>query len=418
MKSHIVVAVQSGSTSATWRPTTLAKLDLPESFLERAIVDNPDLLGLTSRRTGIYSPFIPFPQLTLQTPQGRAVHPDVTFLSASGHVIVVEVKRANNPELRDRRVIAQILDYTSSFTSLTEDRCLALFDRGGHRDWAACIESMFPNDRNAPELAQTLLARIRAGEINLVIACDGIPPGLLELVHGISSQKFLPFDLDVVEIIPFARSSGSENDLLLVPSTRLQTEIVSRTAITVTERVGKTQYDVEIEATPIEDVEANLAEIRSGRAGERQVWSPSAVESEIAQVEDSDGTQRIVALFMKHAATRPLPSGRRLRPEVRFTILASRPGDRPRKRTIFSIQVGESVVSAQLGILQELLSSTLMQELDRKIADVTGRTVPANGEMAIPLARLVAHLDEFEALLIWIKQVASHPSGDADGSED
>ncbi len=119
LERSIVLWLPSGRTER-WQPTTLDRLNKSEEFFEEALVNAPELMRLESRRTGVRGPLRIFRQLSMQTPSGRGIFPDIVVLAASGHVIVVEVKRYVNPELRDRAVIAQIIDYASSFAALPE----------------------------------------------------------------------------------------------------------------------------------------------------------------------------------------------------------------------------------------------------------------------------------------------------------
>lgn len=136
--AQAVVLWSPESGGEAWRPTTLRRLGKDEAFLEEAVAATPQLLGLESRRSGVAGPFKAFRQASLSTPSGRGVYPDVVFLTGSGHVVVVEAKPVDNPELRDRAVIAQILDYASSFAALSDQALLALF-RGSSAaaTWAA-----------------------------------------------------------------------------------------------------------------------------------------------------------------------------------------------------------------------------------------------------------------------------------------
>ncbi|MEK6237834.1 MAG: hypothetical protein N2C14_24250 [Planctomycetales bacterium] len=179
-----------------------------EEFLEDALANSPELLLLESRRTGVSGPFKIFRQVSMQTPSGRGILPDIVILAASGHVIVVEVKRYVNPELKDRAVIAQIIDYASSFAALTEQQCLQLFGTKEDATWTDAVDAMFPGDEAPDELAEVLFLRMQRGELNLVIACDKIPPGLPDVVAGITSQNALGFELDLLE------SGGMSHGLL------------------------------------------------------------------------------------------------------------------------------------------------------------------------------------------------------------
>jgi len=224
---------------AVWRPDgilrsavprTVSELGQDEAFLERIVAGQPELLGLDSKATGIHGPFVPFRQTTFHTPLGRQIRPDIVFLSASGHPVIVEVKLYDNPELRDRRVISQVVDYAASFTALDPKELLAALSPG-EASWPTFIERTFP-DEDAEELADALVHRFAAGELTLVIVCDRVPSGLHEAVEGIASQSALAFDLTVVELQPFVVEGDAS--IFFTPHRRIETEIVARTVVTVT----------------------------------------------------------------------------------------------------------------------------------------------------------------------------------------
>lgn len=129
-----------------WVPTTLDTIGKDEAYLEETIAAMPSLLRLESRQTGIHGPYAQFRQLEFGTPQGRGIRPDIVILAASGHLIVVEVKHSSNPELRDRRVIAQVVDYAASFSALSEEEVVEMFSSGPRSDtsWSELVQSLFP----------------------------------------------------------------------------------------------------------------------------------------------------------------------------------------------------------------------------------------------------------------------------------
>jgi hypothetical protein len=252
MASQVVVRWNPMGNTERWQPTTLDRLNKDERFFENVLAGNVELLGLQSRRTGIHGPFAIRQQLDMKAPSGRSISPDIVILAASGHVIVVEVKRFVNPELRDRAVIAQIIDYASSFAAMSEQQATQVFGGSDDRTWTGLVQREFPDDPSPDELAAVLIGRFQSGELNLVIACDKIPAGLPDVVAGIASQRALGFDLDLVEVVPFVRESTETAEILFVPSTRLATEIVSRTAVTVTYRQGDQQPSTTVQTTPID----------------------------------------------------------------------------------------------------------------------------------------------------------------------
>jgi hypothetical protein len=254
MTPQLVVRWIPSGEAQRWQPITLDRVNKDEKFFEDVLAGNPALLGLESRRSGIHGPFFIWQQLDMQTPSGRAISPDIVILAASGHVIVVEVKRYVNPELRNRAVIAQIIDYASSFAAVSEQQATEIFGGGNDATWTELVQRWFPDDARPDELAAVLLARLQSGELNLVIACDRIPPGLPDVVAGIASQRALGFDLDLVEVVPFVCETTDTAEILFVPSTRLATEIVSRTAVTVTYRQGDQRPSTTVQTTPIEEI--------------------------------------------------------------------------------------------------------------------------------------------------------------------
>jgi hypothetical protein len=96
MKTAIVTCAPD-STKTVWLHTTLDQIGKNEQYLESVIAETPELLCLETRKTGIYGPYTVFRQLTFTTPQSRQIIPDILIITASGDIIVVEVKLFANP---------------------------------------------------------------------------------------------------------------------------------------------------------------------------------------------------------------------------------------------------------------------------------------------------------------------------------
>ena len=211
----MTIALQGpDGTTALWEPTSLDQLGKHEDYLEQALSRTPELLCLETRRTGIYGPFAVFNQLELETPRGAQDYPDITLLAASGDVIIVEVKLFANPELRDRRVIAQVIDYVSSLSALSEAAMARLFNGGRDAEWATLIAGLFPAERDPDELAAALLGNAREGNVHIVVACDKALKGVYEAARSVSAQSHLGFSLDVVEVSPFVPKDGPADRIM------------------------------------------------------------------------------------------------------------------------------------------------------------------------------------------------------------
>lgn len=259
------VAIDGGL--APLQMTSLRALGKDEKFLEELIGSSPDMLGLESYRTGIAGPFVAFHQCSLRTPQGRSVQPDIVLLSQSGHVVVVEVKLSDNPELKDRRVVGQVIEYAASLATYGEDDMADLLcssDQAG-ATWSELVAGWFPNARLPRELAEEFLHKLSTASIHLVIACDGAPDGLRDTVGAVTSQEALgAYELHVVELVPYVASSATMLGILLLPTVPIRTQIVSRAAVTVSYEEGQPRPGVRVEVTSPEDVESAMHDARAG----------------------------------------------------------------------------------------------------------------------------------------------------------
>jgi hypothetical protein len=253
----------SGS-ARLWRKTTLRQLGKDEKYLEALVAADPTLLGLDPYETGISGNLVTFRQTRLETPTGREVIPDVVLLSESGHVVVVEAKLIDNADLRDRRVVAQVVEYAASVANLDDEALLGWLGEEADETWTSFVRRIFPEAASAERLAATLRRRMQRGEIHLVILCDGAPEGLRDLVRSVAGQAALgDFQLHVVELVPHT-AEGIEG-ILLVPQSVVRTEIVARTAVTINYVAGAERSAVSVVASSVEEVEKAIEEVKEGK---------------------------------------------------------------------------------------------------------------------------------------------------------
>jgi len=246
----------------SWKRIRVSDLQPPpgknkEWILEEAIATHPELLGIGAQDdpSRIRGPFRCFRQVQLKSVARRAnIFPDIVFLSASGDIIVVEVKLHENPELK-RHVVGQLLEYAASLSSLDERALLRLF--GGDPDqttWANFVDQSFHNDvADTPKLALELLSKIQNRDLTLVVASDGTPHDLASLVDGIKGMSPLgEYEFRLVDIVPYRRD-GDGTDVVLMPATRIRTEVVARTAVIVSTDFPASRLSVEVETTSLEE---------------------------------------------------------------------------------------------------------------------------------------------------------------------
>jgi hypothetical protein len=282
-----------------WAPTPLRKLGKNEKFLEQVIADSPCLLGLESFRHGFYGPFAAFPSVTLESTQARSIEADIVLLSASGHVVIVEVKLNDNPELHDRSVAAQVFDYATSLTGYDPDDLAALFGGPGEK-WKDVVTRHFPDAADPADLAQTLYERCRDGEVRVVIACDIAPDTAPNLVRAMGLQAALGFEVKLVEVVPYTSGDGSE--ILFVPRDMAQTEVVATTRVVV-EYKGAEQPKVSV-ITP--SAESVADSVREAKAGSRRSWDEASFLQDARDRlvgDEYEAVKRVYEFTVANAAT-------------------------------------------------------------------------------------------------------------------
>jgi len=207
-------------------------LNLKESWFQKAIVENPELIIGPCREAQLVPDderwFCWKKEFSIET--GSI---DVLLLSSHGRVGIVETKLSYNPQVR-REVVAQILDYA-----------LALRD--------SLIESLPP----IPKLNETLVAdeddvrdSLIAGNFLLIIAGDNLDPRAIRLGEAILAQHFTSmWDLAMVDMNLYHQTSTDEH--LLITELRGSLEHETRQTMRVIIKGETPAARVEVERVPI-----------------------------------------------------------------------------------------------------------------------------------------------------------------------
>lgn len=389
-------------TQETWFATELYRIGKSEEFLQRAIERSPELLGLGSRRTGIHGPFIPFLELPLPTPTGRTIFPDIVFLTGSGHIVIVEVKLSINPELRERHVIAQIIDYASSMSCLNIEGLCELFYQGPsvERDWSTIVQSIFSHEPMSSDLADVMAERMKNGEVNIVIACDRLPPGTASAVAGIAAQKALGFTCDVVEIVPFVQSESPDSEIVFVPSPRLATEIVARTAVTVTYEAGHPVPSTHVEVTSAEDIKATIETATKTS----RTWNDLEVGAAVREFGVPQLTQLLELCQQLSIDGTISTTGAKSSPCFGFHLLVELPNGKSVKKSIFSCMPNWKSIYIYLDTIRQILSDDQFREFTLRLSDAFGIAIDGSTRQPrIALTDVVNRFEQFTQLMVWIK---------------
>ena len=83
MREAVPHMVDAEGGVATFVRVQLRAAGKDEHFLEKLLGAHPELLALDPLETRIHGKWVAFHQLSLATPTGRDVYPDIVFLSES-----------------------------------------------------------------------------------------------------------------------------------------------------------------------------------------------------------------------------------------------------------------------------------------------------------------------------------------------
>lgn len=362
---NLLLRYNKGS-SRFYRAVTLEEIGKNEEFLESSIAESPAILNLETKTRGVYGPYKVFRQLNLKTPQGKTIAPDIVLLCQSGHVIIVEVKLFMNPELRDRRVVSQVIDYAAVLSSTSKEELVRIFNKDSKeiKSWNGLVEYFFPEERNVDDLAQTLLFRIQTGRLNMIIACDKAPVGLRDSISNVVKQNTIEFKLDVIEVIPYIDPKDEEEEIIFGCRITVETEVISRTAVTVTFRREDNQPSVDVRTTSIDEIEESINLARIGRrvSDRAREWSNEEVDEHFV-AHDDPTIKELYGFCRTHSS-----NGKVTAPGLKVNPVFGMYATSAKGTKLFLNYIeGNTFLTLFLDMMEELAEQRLIEELRHKL---------------------------------------------------
>ena len=160
-----------------------------EKQLEDRLVQCPDLLGgaqMTPDNPRRW--LLVRQQFPLRSRGGSDWGADVLFLDQDGVPTIVEVKRADNRELR-RMVVGQVLDYAAALRYGSAERIREEFELRTTSDEARARElSQHLDGHDVERFWTSVAANVTDGRIRVIIAADEIPPEVQAVVEYLNEQ--------------------------------------------------------------------------------------------------------------------------------------------------------------------------------------------------------------------------------------
>ena len=382
--------------------TTLHDLNKPEGYLEDFIADNLDVLELEAGKTGIHGPFVIFKQNDLINALEKTVIPDLILFSASGHVVVIEVKLSSNPELKDRKVIAQAIDYAGAFYNKSDIDLLEIFSKKDSMEstWGELIKNLFPEEQYIENITAQIERRLSSGEIDLIVACDKAPVGLSGLLRGASKQSALPFSLKLIEVTPYINNKEQKEPSLFLSKVLLKTEIVSRTVVNVYySEVEPGKPSVNVETTPIEEIEQHIFQ-----EDESKIWTKEEIEEAFLS-SDNEVLRHLMQFAKEHSYNNQIhSSGKKLKPAFGFYIKGKDKDNLERIRQVFNYCSGSPRLTIYINNIEFMSNEETFDSFITKLKKLFPNVDLHNKrEPNVLLEDVYKNFEEFKNILTWLK---------------
>lgn len=195
-----------------------------ENWLQQTLFSHPELIPIREINPGA-SGFVPICRELTIPKAGGSVFLDIFGVTPEGKLVLVECKLWRNPQAR-REVVAQILEYAAlvrqwSFGDLTA-RVKSRTKSEAANPIFEVVSSYHP-ELDEGRFVDAVDASLRTGDFVLIIAGDGIRSDIHAIADHLNQSSGLTSRIALVE---FQLWENDRNDLVIVPSVPLRTEVV------------------------------------------------------------------------------------------------------------------------------------------------------------------------------------------------
>jgi hypothetical protein len=221
-------------------------LRFPEKLLQDLIHADPGILPVQE----IERVFTGLQPVCQELPLANgAKYVDNLLINPEGRICIVECKLWRNPEAV-REVIAQVLDYAAELSRLSYSELERAAAKAARQDGRGfLVRSVLgegASDEQIVDFINALCHSLRNGTFLLLIAGDGIRPGLHQ-ISDLLNQSALGFSLGLVEMA-FYRY-GETGPYYVQPCVLFRTETVTRTVFVLADKEGKLSIETVTEPT-------------------------------------------------------------------------------------------------------------------------------------------------------------------------
>jgi len=208
----------------------------PEKLLQELIHSDPSILPVEELDRAFSGLRAVCQELSLAN---GTKYVDNLLINPDGRICIVECKLWRNPDAV-REVVAQVLDYAAELSRLSYSLLQSAAAKACHKnDRDFLVQTVLgegASDDQKVDFIDALSQSLRNGAFLLLIAGDGIRPGLQQIAD-LLNRSTLGFSLGLVEIAFYA--NGEAGPFYAQPRVLFRTETVTRTVFILADKEGK-----------------------------------------------------------------------------------------------------------------------------------------------------------------------------------
>jgi len=219
----------------------------------------------------------------------------------------------------------------------------------------------------------------------------------------------LDFKLEVIEITPYVNVQCNNEEIIFSSRVPIETEIIARSAVTVTFRRDETQPGVEIQTASINEIEENISLAMTGhRVGDRaREWTDEEVGNHFI-AHDDPTIKRLFEFCKTHSSNGKITApGLKVNPVLGMYVTSEKG-----TKLFLNYVESNSFITLFLDMMEELAEENTLYNLKQKLKRAFPNLIIDNvREPSLKITDLTEAIDKFIEITEWFQSELSKNSG-------
>lgn len=193
-----------------------------EVWMQELLEKAPDILP-SGHIDGVFAPLV----CVAREVEVNSGYIDILYISAKGHLVIVETKLWRNPEAK-RQVVSQIIDYAKDLKVWDYSKLDSMFRsrHGGKALFEEMVERNYQQSDDEAYFIDTVERGLKNARFLLMIVGDGIREDVEKMTAFINESVSMQFQFALCELEVYELNEGQR---LVVPQLTTKTQVITKT---------------------------------------------------------------------------------------------------------------------------------------------------------------------------------------------